>query len=84
MSLQDKDRSYDLDPAGSRGRRVPIRDDISYEDMKAFVDRGEYRIAIDQTYLIGLELKGVRRLLKVSSKKLGACIGSCGSDLHNL
>ncbi|MES0033555.1 DUF4238 domain-containing protein [Mesorhizobium sp. M0040] len=58
MMLQDKDR-FDGSVKQARANGVPIRDDISYEDMRDFIDRGEYKVAIDQTYLIGLELEAV-------------------------
>jgi hypothetical protein len=57
-SLQDKERYQDSIKQAREGG-APIRDDISYEDMKDFIDGGNYNIAIDQTYLIGLELEAV-------------------------
>ena len=48
----------------ARANGVPIRDDIEYKDMKEFIARGEYRIAIDQTYLIGLELKAMATVVE--------------------
>ncbi|MCA0057321.1 DUF4238 domain-containing protein [Mesorhizobium sp. B261B1A] len=57
-TVKDKDRYHDS-IREAREKGAPIRDDISYEDMKEFVERGEYNIAIDQTYLIGLELDSV-------------------------
>ncbi|NTE84804.1 DUF4238 domain-containing protein [Agrobacterium tumefaciens] len=68
MSLQDKDRYHDLIRQAREGG-APIRDDISYEDMKAFIDRGEYRIAIDQTYLIGLELDAVPTIVEQLARR---------------
>ncbi|MBY3031169.1 DUF4238 domain-containing protein [Rhizobium leguminosarum] len=56
--LQDKERFRDSIKQ-ARDNGAPIRDDISYEDMKSFIDRGEFNIAIDQTYLINLELDAV-------------------------
>ncbi|PBB91711.1 hypothetical protein CK215_15740 [Mesorhizobium sp. WSM3864] len=56
--MHDRDR-YTDSVKEARANGVPIRDDVSYEDMKAFIDRGKYRVAIDQTYLIGLELEAV-------------------------
>ncbi|TPK72304.1 DUF4238 domain-containing protein [Mesorhizobium sp. B2-3-14] len=58
MMLQDKNRFNDS-VKEARANGVPIRDDINYQDMKDFIDRGEYEVAIDQTYLIELELDAV-------------------------
>lgn len=58
MMLQNKDR-FDDSVEQARASGIPIRNDINYEDMKEFIDRGEYKVAIDQTYLIGLELEAV-------------------------
>ncbi|MGM4915543.1 DUF4238 domain-containing protein [Rhizobium sp. 768_B6_N1_8] len=84
MSLQDKDRYHDSIRQAREGG-APIRDDIGYEDMKGFIDRGEYRIAIDQTYLIGLELDAVptiveqlaRRSWALASAPAGSTFTTC-------
>jgi hypothetical protein len=46
-----------------------MRGDIKYEEMKDFIDRGEYEIAIDQTYLIGLELQAVQTVLEQLARR---------------
>jgi hypothetical protein len=84
MSLQDKHRYHDSIRQAREGG-APIRDDISYEDMKAFIDRGNYKIAIDQTYLIGLELDAVptvvgqlaRRNWSFASAPAGSTFTTC-------
>lgn len=48
---------------------VTIRGDISYEEMKRFHDERNYNIAIDQTHLIGLELKMVEPVFKELSRR---------------
>lgn len=68
MMLKDKDR-FEGSVKQARANGVPIRDDINYEDMKAFIDRGEYKIAIDQTYLIGLELRAVQPTLEQLARR---------------
>lgn len=52
-----------------RDSGVPIKDDVTYEDMKRFHEEGNYEIVIDQTYLIGLELKMVEPVLEQLSKR---------------
>jgi hypothetical protein len=68
MTLQDKGRYHDS-IREARQQGAPIRDDISYEDMKAFIERGEYKIAIDQTYLIGLELDSVPTVVEQLARR---------------
>lgn len=58
MILKDQ-HCFEYSVRQARANGVPIRDDIEYKDMKDFIDRGQYKIAIDQTYLIGLELEAV-------------------------
>ncbi|UZF95010.1 DUF4238 domain-containing protein [Bosea sp. NBC_00550] len=62
MTLQDQHR-FDDSMKQARADGVPIRDDIKYDAMKDFIARGEYKVAIDQTYLIGLELGAVRTVV---------------------
>lgn len=84
LTLQDKDRFHDS-IREAREQGVPIRDDIRYEDMKAFIERRQYKIAIDQTYLIGLELDAVptvveqlaRRSWSFASAPVGASFITC-------
>ncbi|NTJ44984.1 DUF4238 domain-containing protein [Agrobacterium larrymoorei] len=83
-SLLDQERYYGSIKQAREGG-VPIRDDISYEDMKVFIDGGNYNIVIDQTYLIGLELKAVptcveqlaRRSWSFVSAPEGAAFATC-------
>lgn len=84
MTIQDKDRYHDS-IREAREQGAPIRDDISYEDMKAFIDRGEDNVVIDQTYLIGIELNAVpmvveqlaRRIWSFASAAPGATFTTC-------
>lgn len=48
---------------------VPVREDVSYEDMKRFHEERKYEIVIDQTHLIGLELKMVEPVLEQLSRR---------------
>jgi hypothetical protein len=48
---------------------VTIKRDIPYEEMKRFHDERNYEIAVDQTHLIGLELKMVEPVLKELSRR---------------
>lgn len=84
MTIQDKDH-YHRTLRRAREEGAPIREDISYEDMKAFLDRGQYNVAIDQTYLIGIELDAVpmvveqlaRRIWSFTSAALGTTFTTC-------
>ncbi len=67
-TLQDKD-GYQQSVRQAREEGVPIRGDVSYEDMKSFIDRGEYNIAIDQTYLIRLELNAVPTVIEQLARR---------------
>lgn len=68
MSLHDKDR-YEDSIHQAREDGVPICGDLRYEDMKAFIDSGNYKIAIDQTYLIGLELDAVPTVVQQLARR---------------
>lgn len=68
MTIQDKVRYHDS-VREAREQGAPIRDDISYEDMKSFIERGEYKIAIDQTYLIKLELDAVPMVVEQLARR---------------
>lgn len=37
--------------------------------MKSFIERGEYKIAIDQTYLVGLELDAVPTVVEQLARR---------------
>lgn len=58
MTLQDKDRYTDTVNQALKSGAL-ISGDISYEKMKELIDGGGVEIAIDQSYLIGLELNAV-------------------------
>lgn len=83
-ALKDKDR-YEESIRQAREGGAPIRNDISYEDMKSFIERGEYNIAMDQTYLVGLELDAVptvveqlaRRSWAFASAPAGSTFATC-------
>lgn len=75
VSLQSKCR-YDYLIRQAQDDGVPIRSDISYEDMRAFVDRGNYKIAINQTYLIGLELDAVLRVVELLTRRSWAFVSA--------
>lgn len=62
-SLQTKDRWEELE-SQAKAEGAPLTDDVSYEDLKAFIDSEEYKIEIDQTYLVGMELKMVEPILE--------------------
>jgi hypothetical protein len=66
--LQDKQR-FDDSLRQARADGVPIRDDIKYQDMKDLIARGEYSVMIDQTYLIGLELKLVPTVIEQLARR---------------
>ncbi|CDZ67920.1 YbcA protein [Neorhizobium galegae bv. orientalis] len=67
-ALQDKDK-YQESIRQVREGGAPIRDDVSYDDMKPFIERGEYKIAIDQTYLVGLELDAVPTVVEQLARR---------------
>ncbi len=47
----------------------PVKDGLSYEDMKRFNESKEYDLIIDQTYLIGLEFKMLDPVLECSANR---------------
>lgn len=79
MSLQHKDR-YEHSIRQARQDGVPIRGDLSYEDMKAFIDSGNYKVAIDQTYLIGLELDAVPTVVDQMARRSWAFASACAGS----
>ncbi|GAB5433169.1 MAG: DUF4238 domain-containing protein [Epibacterium sp.] len=52
-----------------REEGVPLKEDVSYEDMKNFIESTDYEIVIDQTYLIGLELQMIEPVLECSARR---------------
>ncbi|ATG36683.1 hypothetical protein PhaeoP23_02573 [Phaeobacter piscinae] len=52
-----------------REEGIPLKDDISYEDIKRFIESSDYEIVIDQTYLIGLELQMIEPVLECSARR---------------
>lgn len=48
---------------------VPVKDDITYAEMKRFHDEKNYKILIDQTHLIGLELQMLDPVLEQLAKR---------------
>ena len=48
---------------------VPVKEDVTYEDIKRFHDEGNFEIVIDQTHLIGLELGLVEPVLEQLSRR---------------
>jgi len=66
--LQEKARFEDSVRA-AREEGVPLRDDISYEDVKAFIDSGEYEIVVDQSYLISLELNALQPVIEQLARR---------------
>ena len=52
-----------------RDKGYPVTDGITYEDMKRFHKEKNYEVDIDQTYLIGLELKMVEPVLKQLARR---------------
>ncbi|MCM2476762.1 DUF4238 domain-containing protein [Rhizobium sp. CG5] len=67
-ALQDKDR-YQESIRQAREGGAPIRDDVGYDEMKTLIERGEYKIAIDQTYLVGLELDAVPTVVEQLARR---------------
>lgn len=47
----------------------PVKDDLTYDDIKRFRDSREYDIIIDQTYLIGIEFQMLDPVLECSAKR---------------
>lgn len=68
MLLQDKNR-FDDSVRQARESGVPIRGDMNYEDIKAFIDMKEYKIVIDHTYLVGLELSSVPTVVEQLARR---------------
>lgn len=67
-SLQTKERWESLGRQ-AKEQCVPLNDDISYEVLKEFVENGGYDIAIDQTYLIGMELNMVEPIIEQLARR---------------
>lgn len=60
---------WDSQTKQMRESGVPIKEDVTYEDMKRFHDEGNFEIVIDQTHLIGLEMKMVEPVLEQLSRR---------------
>ncbi len=52
-----------------RDSGLPVKEDVSYEDMKRFHKEKNYEIIVDQTYMIGLELGMVEPVLEQLSRR---------------
>ncbi|NUB43861.1 DUF4238 domain-containing protein [Fertoebacter nigrum] len=48
---------------------VPVKEDVTYDEMKRFHEERNYEIVIDQTHLITLELKMVEPVLEQLSRR---------------
>lgn len=46
-----------------------IPNDVGFDELRDYFDRGEYDIEVDQTYLIQLELKMVEPVLEACSRR---------------
>lgn len=68
MTLQEQAR-YEDTIKRARQDGVSISDDVKYEEVRELVDRGEFEIDIDQSYLIGLELKSVIDVVEQLAKR---------------
>lgn len=52
-----------------RDAGVPLRADITYEEMKAFQEKKKYNILIDQTHLINMELQMLEPVFATLAKR---------------
>jgi Protein of unknown function (DUF4238) len=68
LSLSTKER-WDSQIEKMRESGVPVKENLNYKDMKRFYEEKNYNIVIDQTHLIGLELKMVEPVLKELSAR---------------
>ncbi|HEY5362717.1 MAG TPA: DUF4238 domain-containing protein [Aestuariivirga sp.] len=68
MSLSSKE-IWESQTKQMRDSGVPIKDGVTYEDMKRFLKEKNYEIVIDQTHLIGLELTMVEPVLEQLSHR---------------
>lgn len=66
--LASKDRWESQVEAARRGG-IPLKDDVTYEDIKTFYESGAIEVVIDQTYLIDLELKGIEPVLRACASR---------------
>jgi hypothetical protein len=63
ISVSSKD-IWESQTKQMRDNGVHVKEGVTYEDMKRFHEEGNYEIGINQTYLIGLELKMVEPVLE--------------------
>lgn len=68
IMLSSKER-WEVQTQKMRDDGYPINDDISYEEMKEFHESKKYDIIIDQTYLIGMEIKMLDPVLQCAARR---------------
>jgi hypothetical protein len=68
LSLANEDRWRSITEQMKRDG-VPLKDDLTYQDMKDFHQGGEYEIVIDQTYLIGMEIEMTETVLNCLARR---------------
>lgn len=66
--LSSKD-AWESQSQKMRDDGYPIKDDVSYEEMKEFLESEQYEIIIDQTYLIGMEFNMIDPVLECSARR---------------
>jgi hypothetical protein len=59
MCVKNKNR-FEQSIKNAQDHGVLLREGISYDELKHFVDKGEYILTVDQTYLIRLELEAAQ------------------------
>jgi hypothetical protein len=62
MSLGTKER-WESQVAQMKADGHPVREDVTYEQMKEFHDRGEYKIEVAREFHIGIELKSLESVI---------------------
>lgn len=78
LSLATKER-WEGQMAQLRARGGPVNDDLTYEDMKAFHEAGQYKVTVRREYQIGTEFRLMPTVLEELGKRLWTVYTTDGS-----
>ena len=68
LLLASKDR-WEGQVEAARNNGVPIKDNVTYEDIRSFHESGAIDVVIDQTYLINLEMQSIEPVLRACASR---------------
>jgi hypothetical protein len=69
ITLSSKER-WEAQMMQLRSAGKPVNDDLTYEDMKAFHEEGNYKVTVNREYQIGTEFQMVPTVLELLSKRM--------------